>query len=196
MDSLNELITAFRKFPGVGKKSAKRMAFYLVKQDSKYLSQLGEIISGLKKNLYTCEQCGNISHKNPCSICADPLRDRKTLCIVEDIESLAVFEDAGIYNGLYHILGRVSAADGAEAEKKKFAFLGKHIKQLGTQEIIIATGQKIEDDLEYYALLDFLKTTGVKNITRIAFGLPVGGSIEFADRMTLSTALAARRRVL
>ncbi len=195
MDSLNELITAFKKFPGIGKKSAKRIAFYLVKQDSEYLSHLGEIISGLKKDLCTCDQCGNISHNNPCSICADPLRDRKTLCIIEDIEALAVFEDAGIYNGLYHILGRVSAADGAEAEQKAFDFLGRHIKQLGTEEIIIATGQKIEGDIEYYALLDFLKTTGVENITRIAFGLPVGGSIEFADRITLSTALAARRQV-
>ena len=195
MDSLNELITAFKKFPGIGKKSAKRIAFYLVKQDSEYLSHLGEIITGLKKDLCTCDQCGNISHNNPCSICADPLRDRKTLCIIEDIEALAVFEDAGIYNGLYHILGRVSAADGAEAEQKAFDFLGRPIKQLGPEDIIIATGQKIEGDIEYYALLDFLKTTGVENITRIAFGLPVGGSIEFADRITLSTALAARRQV-
>lgn len=195
MEALNELVTYLKKFPGIGRKGAKRIAFYLIKQDNEYLSQLGRLISGLRDNLFTCEQCGNISASNPCSICSDPLRDRKTLCIVEDIEAIAVLEDAGVYNGLYHVLGKLSPLEDPDAEEQALDFLTEHINAVGAEEVIVAATPRVEGDLTYYALIDFLKHSGVKRVTRIAFGLPVGTAIEFADRTTLNTALEDRKDV-
>ena len=195
MEALNELVTYLKKFPGIGRKGAKRIAFYLIKQDSEYLSQLGRLISGLRDNLFTCEQCGNISASNPCSICSDPLRDRKTLCIVEDIEAIAVLEDAGVYNGLYHVLGKLSPLEDPDAEEQALDFLTEHINAVGAEEVIVAATPRVEGDLTYYALIDFLKHSGVKRVTRIAFGLPVGTAIEFADKTTLNTALEDRKDV-
>ncbi len=197
MDRLNDLAAALKKFPGLGNKSARRIAFYLMKQDTSYLAKLGGLISSLREGLCTCSECGNISDRNPCSICSDPLRDRKTLCIVEDIEALSVFEQAGVYNGIYHVLGgRVSPLDGEDLSDEAINFLLTHIANLKAKEVIIATSPKVEGDLTYYTLLDALRDSGVKKISRIAYGLPVGGSIEFADKMTLHTALEARRQVM
>lgn len=196
MDALNDLISALKKFPGVGSKSARRMAFYMLKQDDSELEKLGALISGLKRDLKTCGLCGNISGKNPCNICSNPLRDRKTLCIVEDIEALSAFEQAGIYNGVYHVLeGHVSPVDIDDISDEAAEFLLRHIAKLNVDEVIIATSPKIEGDMKYYTLLEILKDVNIKKISRLAFGLPVGGSIEFADRMTLHTALEARRQV-
>ena len=196
MDPLNELVNTFKKFPGLGVKSARRIAFYLLKQNDADLYALGKLIATLKNNLKTCELCGNISHKSPCEICSNPLRDKKTLCIVEDIEALSAFEQAGIYNGVYHVLGaRVSPLDGEDLSDEATEFLLRHVKELKPDEIIIATSPKIEGDLTFYTLLKVLEKMRIKTISRLAYGLPVGGSIEFADRMTLHTALDARRRI-
>ena len=196
MESLNDLINALKKFPGIGKKSARRIAYYLLRKDNDYLAEIGALIADLKKDLYTCEQCGNISSSNPCSICSDPLRDRKTLCIVDDAESLASFEESGVYNGIYHILGRVSPLGGEDLSDDAADFLRRHIQELGVAEVIIATNPKLEGDMAYYTLLDVLKNSGVENVTRIAYGLPVGGTVEFADRATLGTAISSRTKVL
>ena len=195
MEALDELITYLKKFPGIGKKGAKRIAFYLVKQDNEFLEHFGAMISCLRDNLFTCEECGNISENNPCSICSDPLRDRKTLCIVEDIEAIAVLEEAKVYNGVYHVLGKLSPIENLDAEDEALAFLTEHINALGAEEVIVAATPRVEGDITYYALIDFLKHSGVKRVTRIAFGLPVGTAIEFADRTTLNTALEDRKDV-
>ena len=196
MESVNDLIAALKKLPGIGGKSARRIAFHLLKQDDEELETLGTMSSTLKKDLHTCEHCGNISEKNPCAICSDPLRDRKTLCIVEDVEAISAFEEAGVYNGLYHILSeRIAPLYGEDLTDESINFLLSHIKKLKPDEVIIATSPKFEGDITYYTLLDILKKAKVKNITRIAYGIPVGGSIEFADKMTLHTALESRRQV-
>ncbi|MBQ7220626.1 MAG: recombination protein RecR [Synergistaceae bacterium] len=196
MEALNRLINILKKFPGIGKKSARRIAYYLLRQEGDYLSEIGTLIAGLKNNLCTCGHCGNISESNPCSICSDPLRDRKTLCIVDDAESLAALEESGLYSGLYHILGRVSPLGGEDLSDETAEFLLRHIHELEADEVIIATNPKLEGDMAYYTLLDVLKNAGVENVTRLAYGLPVGGSIEFADRATLSTAIASRTKVM
>ena len=195
MEALDELTTYLKKFPGIGKKGAKRIAYYLVKQDNEFLEHFGAMISCLRDNLFTCEECGNISETNPCSICSDPLRDRKTLCIVEDIEAIAVLEEAQVYNGVYHVLGKLSPIENLDAEDEALAFLTEHINALGAEEVIVAATPRVEGDITYYALIDFLKHSGVKRVTRIAFGLPVGTAIEFADRTTLNTALEDRKDV-
>ncbi len=197
MDPVANLIASFTRFPGVGSKSARRMVFHLLRKDASELKELGNRIASLKDSLHTCGECGNISESDPCPICRDPLRDRNTLCVVEDIEDLVSFEQAGIYNGLYHVLGgRVSPFDDEELSEESVNFLLSHIRRTDAREVIIATNPKMEGDLTTYALLDVLKgAEGLRadlKITRLAFGLPVGGSIEFADRMTLHTALESR----
>ena len=196
MDPLEELVSYLKKFPGIGNKSARRIALYLIRQDEEYLSGFAELLGRLKKDLHICEQCGNISSRNPCNICSNPLRDRKTLCIVEDIEALSAFEQAGIYDGLYHILGRNAyTSDSTEINDDSIDFLNRHISALKPDEVIVATSPKLEGDMMYYTLLDVLRYWKIKKITRLAYGLPVGGSIEFADKITLHAALEARRQL-
>ena len=205
MDPIADLILAFTKFPGVGNKSARRMVFYLLKRDSAELQDLGRRIATLKDELCVCSRCGNVSSGDPCPICSDALRDRETLCVVEDIDDLVSFEQAGIYNGLYHVLdNRVSPFDDEDLSPESVEFFLRHIRDLKAEEVIIATNPRMEGDLTYYALLDILReldgqeerSGGKLRVTRLAFGLPVGGSIEFADRMTLHTALESRTTAL
>lgn len=198
-DPIGRLVSFFNKFPGIGNKSARRMAFFLLKQDEAFLRAMGGAIAELKDNLTHCGECGNVSDSDPCPICADVLRDRSTLCVVESIDDLASFEQAGVYSGLYHVLdGRVSPLDDQSLSDECVDFLLKHIADTGAGEIIIATNPKMEGDLTYFTLKEILKERlgGVDGkgpkISRLAFGLPVGGSIEFADRVTLHTALEAR----
>jgi recombination protein RecR len=199
-DPIARLVSFFNKFPGIGNKSARRMAFFLLKQDEAFLRSMGAAIAELKDNLVRCGGCGNVSDSDPCRICADVLRDRSTLCVVENIDDLASFEQAGVYNGLYHVLdGRVSPLDDQDLSEECVSFLLKHIADAGTEEIIIATNPRMEGDLTFYTLREILRERlpeqfagqGLK-ISRLAFGLPVGGSIEFADRVTLHTALESR----
>ena len=193
---MEELISELKKLPGIGPRSARRIAFHLLNKSDDELEKLGSLISSLKKDLCTCELCGNISASNPCNICDDPLRDRKTLCLVQDVEALTAFEQSGSYNGLYHVLGSsVSPLNNDDLSDEQANFLTKHINEVKPEEIIIATNPKVEGDIAYYTLLDVLKRARVEKITRIAYGLPVGGSIVFADKFTLHTALEARRRI-
>jgi recombination protein RecR len=200
-DPIGRLVSFFNKFPGIGNKSARRMAFFLLKQDESFLRAMGEAIAELKDNLIRCGECGNVSDSDPCPICADALRDRSTLCVVESVDDLASFEQAGVYNGLYHVLdGRVSPLDDQNLSAECVGFLLKHIADTGTEEVIIATNPRMEGDLTYFTLRGILKERleeklangDMPKISRLAFGLPVGGSIEFADRVTLHTALESR----
>lgn len=195
-DPIGRLIAFFGRFPGVGNKSARRMVFYLLRQDEAFLRSMGEAIAGLRDNLFTCGECGNISDTDPCPVCRDMLRDRTTLCVVESIDDLVSFEQAGIYNGLYHVLGgRVSPLEDQELSAENIDFLLRHIESERIGEIIIATNPRMEGDLTFFTLLEILRERVEKDglkISRLAFGLPVGGSIEFADRMTLHTALESR----
>ncbi len=196
MNLITDLTNAFKKFPGLGNKSASRIVFYLLKQNEEELNRLGCLIANLKKNLKACSDCGNLSYEDLCPICSDPLRDRKTLCIVEDIEALNAFEQAKIYNGLYHVLGgQVSPLSDQDISEESAKFLLKHIKKLRPSEIIIATSPTVEGDMTKFSLMEVLKNIKNAKITRLAFGLPLGGSIEFADKLTLHTSLAARRPV-
>ncbi|GHV37568.1 recombination protein RecR [Synergistales bacterium] len=200
VDPIGQLISLFGRFPGVGQKSARRMVFHLLRQDETFLRGFGNAIAELKTNLFTCASCGNISNSDPCPICRDVLRDRKTLCVVESIDDLVSFEQAGIYGGLYHVLGaRVSPLEDQELTRENIDFFLSHIDALKTAEVIIATNPRMEGDLTYFTLLDILKDNlrdkienGELTVSRLAFGLPVGGSIEFADRVTLHTALESR----
>jgi len=149
----------------------------------------------LKERLHPCPECGNYTEDDRCPVCADPLRDRKVMCVVETAEDLMCLEQASVFNGLYHVLGgRVSPLDGEDLDNRVLEALRDRILELGIREVIIATNPCVEGDLTYFAVLDALKCCGIR-LSRLAYGLPVGGSIGYADRVTLHAALEARQKV-
>ncbi len=194
-ESFERLASLFRKMPGVGAKSARRMAFYVLQQPPSFADELARVLAALKERVHNCSICGNITDDDPCSICSDPLRDRKVLCVVETVEDLFSIEHAGVFSGVYQVLGgRESPLDGETLDGKVLEALCTRIENDGIEEVIIATNPRIEGDLTYHALVDYLGA-GAASLSRIAYGLPVGGSIEFADRTTLQAAMESRVRV-
>ena len=196
LESLENLIVELKKLPGIGAKGARRIGYYLLRKDEEFLAELGTVIADLRKGLYTCSECGNVSEQNPCSICSNPMRYRKVICIVDDIESIYTFENAGVYNGLYHILGgRDVPLNDEELTEDNIEFLLDHIAKVEADEVIIAITPQVEGEMTYYELVKILRNSGVKKVTRIAYGLPFGGHVALADRMTLHEAIDARREV-
>lgn len=194
-EPLEKLVGLLGRFPGIGEKSARRMAFYLLQQPSALTSEIAEALVALRENLHPCPLCGSMTDRDPCPICTDPLRDRGTLCVVESAEDLISLEQAGVYSGLYYVLGgRVSPMDDEYIPPDVFEKLRERIRILETREVIIATNPRVEGDLTYFAVLEQIGDLSVR-ASRLAFGLPVGGSIGFADRVTLHAALEARREV-
>lgn len=179
--------------PGVGEKTARRMVFHLLRQDPSWIRNFGSNIARLSDEIRYCSECGGITDSDPCPICTDPLRDRKVICVVENDEDRIAIEQAGIYNGLYHILGaQVSPLDDEEIPEENLYRLRRRTSELAAEEIILATAPRIEGDLTAFTVQDALKGLPVR-ISRLSYGLPVGGSIGFADRITLHMALESRK---
>ncbi len=194
-ESFEKLASLFRKMPGIGAKSARRMAFFVLQQPPSFANELSSQLAVLKERIHSCSVCGNITDCDPCAICSDPLRDRRSICVVETVEDLFSIENAGFFTGVYHVLGgRVSPLDGETLDTNNLVALRERILKNGVEEVIIATNPRIEGDLTYHAIVDFLGSSDVF-ISRIAYGLPVGGSIEFADRTTLQAAMESRVRL-
>lgn len=194
-DPVQKLIKLWSKFPGVGEKSARRMVFFVLKQDKEWARQFAAAVVRLADEVKHCEECGNISDTEVCSICRDPMRNKKFLCVVESDEDCVAMEQAGIFNGLYHVLGgQTSPLDDKEIPKGALEHLAKRVVALGVEEIILATSPRIEGDLTAYAVQDALRGINVK-VSRLSYGLPVGGSIGFADRVTLHMALESRKEM-
>jgi recombination protein RecR len=194
-ESLERLVSQFKKLPGIGEKSARRMAFSLLQEPESYVRELSESLVEMREKLHPCPECGNITDIDPCRICSDNMRDRDTLLITEISEDLISIEQSGVYNGLYHVLGsRYSPLDGEDIDPKVLVKLEKRIISLGIKEVIVATSPRIEGDMTCFELIDVLEKLDV-NISRLAYGLPVGGSIEFADRVTIHAALESRIRL-
>jgi recombination protein RecR len=192
---IEKLAAALCRLPGIGEKSARRIVFHLLGQPAAFSRDLSEAVRTLKESLHPCPECGNYTEDDPCPVCADSLRDRKIMCVVETAEDLMCLEQASVFNGLYHVLGgRVSPLDGEDLDNRVLEALQDRILELGIREVIIATNPCVEGDLTYFAVLDALKSCGIR-LSRLAYGLPVGGSIGYADRVTLHAALEARQKV-
>ena len=193
--SIQRLIIEFSKLPGVGKRSAERFVFHLLKLSNEEVKSLAESITSLKSGILTCEICGNIDNQTPCFICSDEKRDRQTVCIVEDVRDLYAMEKTGQYKGLYHVLGgAISPIDGIGPEKLRIKELIERIKSSDIKEVIVATGSNVAGDATSLYLNKVLKQFGV-SISRIAFGLPVGTELQSVDENTLARALEGRRRL-
>jgi len=194
-DSFERLTSIFRKFPGIGSKTARRMAFFVLQQPASFSDELSRCLEDLKERIHFCPKCGNITDTDPCRICSDLLRDRKTLCVVETVEDLIAMEQGGVFSGLYHVLGgRVSPLDGEDLDGEVLENLRSRVMLEKMEEVIIATNPRIEGDLTFHTIVEALDGLDV-TVSRIAYGLPVGGSIEFADRTTLLAALESRTAV-
>ena len=192
-ESLNRLIDGLSDFPGIGKKTAERMAFYLLKSNDGWAQNLAKAIMDVKEQIHECPICHNISDTSPCAICSDTKRDPSLLCVVEDTTDLVVFEKTNHFRGKYHVLGGVlSPLDGIGPEDLHFDTLLERIN--GEQEVIIATNPNAEGETTALYLAKLLKEHNIK-VTRLASGIPVGGDLEYTDEATLVSALEGRREI-
>jgi recombination protein RecR len=192
---LERIIENLARLPGLGKKSASRIAYFLLRADGAYVQALARDLRELKDRMRPCPVCGNYTEEVPCRICTDQHRDRRTLCVVEEPKDLLSVELTHQYRGLYHVLmGAISPIDGVGPEDLRIDSLIRRAREEGFQEIILATNPTVEGDTTAVYLAGLLKGLGV-SVTRLALGLPVGGDLEYADRLTLARALEGRRRV-
>ena len=192
-ESLNRLVDGLSDFPGIGKKTAERMAFYLLKSNDGWAQSLAKAIMDVIEQIHECPICHNISDTSPCSICSDAKRDPSLLCVVEDTTDLVVFEKTNHFRGKYHVLGGVlSPLDGIGPEDLHFDTLLERIN--GEEEVIIATNPNAEGETTALYLAKLLKEHNIK-VTRLASGIPVGGDLEYTDEATLVSALEGRREI-
>jgi len=189
---LENLITSLTKLPGLGKKSAVRMAFHLLKADRAYLADLGRQLSTLKDTVRRCSVCGTWTEADPCDLCSDTTRDQGTLCVVEQVQDLMNLHATGEFRGLFHVLhGVIAPLDGVGPAELGLDRLERRVAEGGIRELILATNPTLEGDTTALYIHRMLAPRGVR-ITRLASGLPVGGDLEYADRLTIARSLKAR----
>jgi recombination protein RecR len=193
--ALERLIETLAKMPGLGRKSASRLAYYLLKADISFVQGLAGDLIQLKERVKNCPICGNYTEEVPCRICTDRERDRSVLCVVEEAKDLLSIELTRQYRGLYHVLmGVISPIEGVGPANLRIDSLLSRVREGGIREVIVATNPTVEGDTTAVYLSGLMKNLPV-TVTRLALGLPVGGDLEYADRLTLARALEGRRRV-
>lgn len=191
--AISKLVGVLTRLPGIGRKTAERLAYHILKEDLSFGQSLARAILDVKERIRFCSICGNLTEEDPCSICENPQRNRKLICVVEEAKDIWSIEKIGIYSGMYHVLmGALSPLDGIGPEKLRIQELLRRVQEEKAEEVIIATDPNVEGDATALYLSRLLKPIGVK-VTRIASGLPVGGDLEYADSLTLSKALTGRR---
>jgi recombination protein RecR len=194
-DSITALIAALAKLPGIGPRSAERIALHLVQTDSGSVKQLADVILLAREKIRFCEICGSLTEQSPCSFCTDNRRDASLVCVVERAVDILSIEKAGSFRGKFHVLGgKISPLDGVTPEDLRISDLEKRLSQESIREIVIALGTDVEGDATSNYLAKRLARPHLK-ITRIAYGLPAGSGLEFADELTLSRALEGRREM-
>ncbi|OLC04303.1 MAG: recombination protein RecR [Gemmatimonadetes bacterium 13_1_40CM_4_69_8] len=194
MSAIDDLVTELAQLPGIGRKTAQRLTFYLLKQPAETAARLAEAIQQVRQRVTACGVCGTLTDADPCTICTDPRRDAALLCVVEEASDVAAIERAGRFPGRYHVLGgRLSPLEGVGPEALRIDRLVARVTNgAGVREVIVATNPSMEGEVTATYLQQALKPTGVR-VTRIARGLPVGGDLEYADGVTIAQALLARR---
>ncbi len=189
------LTAALSKLPGVGPRSAERMALHLVQAESAQVRQLADAMVAARERIRFCDLCGALTEKSPCAICDDPRRDASLACVVEKAVDILSIEKSGTYRGKFHVLGgKISPLDGVEPDDLRIAELERRLGSEPIREVIIALGTDVEGDATSHYLAKRLARPGVK-ISRIGFGLPAGSGLEFADELTLNRALESRREM-
>ncbi|MDH3258167.1 MAG: recombination mediator RecR [Deltaproteobacteria bacterium] len=191
---LKELVKSLCNFPGVGEKSALRMALFILKMNEGLVEQISHSIVKAKREVRYCGRCGNFSEKDLCGICSREDRS-SVICVVEEPPDIIPVEKSGEFDGRYHVLGgALSPIDGVMPENLKIEALLNRVKNEGVSEVIIATNLNVEGEATAFYLSSLLKTRGVK-VTRIAYGMPIGADLEYADEFTVGKAIAFRREM-
>lgn len=192
---IQDLIDELARLPGIGPKSAQRLAFHLIKAQPEEAKRLAEAILRARERIGSCVECGNVAEGERCRICRDPGRDPTVLCVVEEPKDAATIEKAGVIKGRYHVLGgAISPLDGIGPEDLRVQELLDRVERDHVTEVIIATNPNLEGNATAMYVAALLKPLGVR-VTRLASGLPVGGDLEYADEVTLSQALEGRREL-
>ena len=194
-EPVSRLIDALQRLPGIGPKTAQRLTFFLLKRPADEVRELSSALTAVKDAIIYCSTCFNVTDIDPCRLCADPARDDKTLCVVEEPNDLLAMERTGEYRGRYHVLlGALSPLDGIGPDDLKVRELLLRLEAGAVLEVILATNPNVEGEATALYLAKLLRPLGVR-LTRIARGLPVGGDLEYADQVTLSKALEGRREM-
>lgn len=194
-ESISRLIAALNKLPGIGPRSAERIALHLVQAETAAVKQLAEVMMYARERIQFCSTCGALTEKSPCDICSDAQRDNALVCVVEQAVDILSLEKSATFRGKYHVLGgKLSPLNGVEPEDLRIVELEKRLEREPIQEVIIALGTDVEGDATSFYLAKRLTRPKLK-ITRIAHGLPAGAGLEFADELTLSRALEGRREM-
>jgi len=190
---IEALASALARLPGLGPRSARRAVLWLVKNREQALPALLTALGAVRDTLVECETCGNVDTKNPCGICADPRRDAKSLCVVEDVADLWALDRSRLFSGRYHVLGgKLSALDGVGPEDLNIGALLSRVEQGGIDEVVLAMNATLEGQTTAHYLAERLEAFPLR-ITQLAHGLPVGGELDYLDEGTLAQALRARR---
>jgi recombination protein RecR len=193
--SIENLINEFRKLPGIGPKSARRIVFFLLKQPDKEIAGFADALIEMKQKVKFCKNCFNLSEEDTCLICKDASRNSEVICIVEKASDVQVIENAGEYKGLYHVLGGLlSPIENIGPDEIKIPHLLARIEKLKSLEVILALNPTVEGDSTSTYINKILRSSGVK-VTKLASGLPVGGYIEYADQVTIGRAISGRREM-
>nr|WP_321296355.1 recombination mediator RecR [uncultured Sphaerochaeta sp.] len=195
MTALETLVQTLSRLPGIGVKSASRLAYHLIKTEKSYNQTLAQAIATIQDKVFPCSECGSFTETDPCPVCGDPSRDRSQICVVEQPQDVVTLQASGAYNGLYHVLGgAISPLDGIGPEHLSFSKLLKRIEKCSFSELIIATNPTEEGDTTALYIRHILKDHPELSITRLASGLPIGGDLEYADRITLARSMRGRVR--
>ena len=191
--AIDRVVTSLKRLPGIGEKSATRLAFHLLGATEENVRELADAIARLKHDVVLCELCYDLTDRSPCEICRDERRDRTLLCVVEEPADLAAIERSGRFRGRYHVLGGAFAPiDGVGPDELRIAELEARVSSGEIQEVVLATNPNAEGDATAHFLIDALRPTGVR-LSRIAFGMPLGGDLEYADHVTVGMSVENRR---
>ena len=194
-EPITALIGELTKLPGIGQRSAERIALHLVQSDSDANKQLAQSILTARERVSFCTTCGSLTERSPCNICSDPRRDSTLICVIERPVDIISIEKSGTFKGKYHVLGgKISPLDGVEPEDLRIAELERRLEREDVKELVLALGTDVEGDATSFFLAKKLAKEGLV-ITRIAYGLPAGTGLEYADELTLSRALEGRREL-
>jgi recombination protein RecR len=196
VSAIDDLIGELARLPGIGRKTATRLTYFLLKQPDDHAARLARAVREVAENIRPCSLCGNLTETSRCSICDDPRRDQGLLCVVEEASDIGAIERTGEYDGLYHVLGgHLSPLDGIGPEDLQIESLRRRLANgSGVKEVILATNPSMEGEVTATYVKSVLDSGSVR-VSRIALGLPVGGDLEYADGVTIAQALTARREM-
>ncbi|MBA2565797.1 MAG: recombination protein RecR [Gemmatimonadetes bacterium] len=195
MDAIDTLVEEFARLPGIGRKTAGRLTFFLLKRPRDEALRLAHAIQDVTERVVFCSRCANVSEDELCAICRDPRRDPRLICVVEEASDIRIIERSGGFRGLYHVLhGRLSPLEGRGPDTLTLELLERRVGEGGVDEVILATNPDVEGEATALFLQRRLQPLGVR-VSRIARGIPMGGDIEFVDEVTIGEALAGRREL-